>query len=180
MDAITVDHVARLVRELRAEGKSEWTAASVLKAANRVFRFAKRRLDWHGENPVAGLEASERPTIGTERRRIYQGTELAETLAAANEPYRTLFALASVTGARISECLGLVWGDLSLEDRDEAEVSFAAQVDRKGQRQPLKRRNRAVRSSFLDSSRSCSPAITWRAPTSGRMISCSQPAPAGR
>lgn len=139
LEAISVDDVARLVRELRDEGKSEWTISGVLKAANRVFKFAKRRLDWYGESPVAGLDASERPsTATTGRRRIYRGDELAQTLAAAAEPYKTLFALASVTGARLSECLGLVWGDLLIDDLDGAEVRLEFQVDRKGQRQPLK------------------------------------------
>ena len=139
LEAISVDDVAWLVRELRDEGKSEWTIAGVLKAANRVFKFAKRRLDWHGESPVAGLDSSERPSTGTSgRRRIYRGDELAQTLAAATEPYTTLFALASVTGARLSECLGLVWGDLSINDLVAAEVRFEFQADRAGQRQPLK------------------------------------------
>jgi hypothetical protein len=37
LDAISVDDVARLVRDLRAEGKSEWTIKGVLKAASRIF-----------------------------------------------------------------------------------------------------------------------------------------------
>jgi integrase len=139
LDAISVDDAARLVRELRAEDKSEWTITGVLKAANRVFKFAKRRLDWQGENPVEGLEAAERPHPGSSRRRrIYLGDELAQTLAAAGTPYRTLFAFAAVTGARMSECLGLVWGDLAIEDLTMAEVQFEYQVDRGGERQPLK------------------------------------------
>ena len=100
LDTITVDDAAKLVRELRAEGKSEWTIAGVLKAASRVFKFAARRLSWHGDNPVAGLENGERPRTGaTARRRIFRGDELAQTLAAAHEPYKTLFALAATTGA---------------------------------------------------------------------------------
>lgn len=139
LETITVDDAAGLVRELRDEGLSEWTITGALKVANRIFKFARRRLDWHGESPVAGLDTSERPsTATTDRRRIYRGDELAQTLAAATEPYKTLFALASVTGARLSECLGLVWGDLSIDDLDGAEVRFEFQVDRKGQRQPLK------------------------------------------
>jgi len=43
--------------------------------------------------------ASGHETSATAKARIYIGDELMETLAAANEPYRTLFALASVTGA---------------------------------------------------------------------------------
>jgi integrase len=139
LEAITVDDVARLVRELRDEGLSDWTITGILKAANRVFKFARRRLSWHGESPVEGLDASERPgTAAASPRRIYRGDELEQTIAAGHEPYRTLFALASVTGARKSECLGLVWGDLSIDDLDAAEMRFEFQVDRQGERQPLK------------------------------------------
>src|SRR3954454_821637 len=35
LDAITVDDAARLVRELRAEGKAEWTIAGIVKTAGR-------------------------------------------------------------------------------------------------------------------------------------------------
>jgi integrase len=38
----------------------------------------------------------------------------------------------------MSECLGLVWSDLDRGDIDAAEVRFEHQVDRHGQRQPLK------------------------------------------
>lgn len=139
LDTFTVDDVARLVRELRAEGKSEWTIASVLKAASRIFKFATRRMAWHGVNPVAALDRSERPKAGAAgRRRIYHGPELEQTLEAAHEPYNALFAFAATTGARLSECLGLVWADLDLSDPDAADVRFSYQVDRKGVRQPLK------------------------------------------
>jgi len=139
LDTITVEDVARLVRELREEGKAEWTIAGVVKAANRAFKFAKRCMNWHGQNPVLELEKSERPKVSAAARRpIFVGDQLAQTLAAAREPYKTLFAVGSVTGARLSECLGLVWADVSLEDLDVAEVRFEYQVDRQGRRQPLK------------------------------------------
>jgi len=139
LDTITVEDVAGLVRELRKEGKAEWTIAGVVKAANRTFKFAKRRMNWHGQNPVLELEKSERPKVSAAARRpIFVGDQLAQTLAAAREPYKTLFAVGSVTGARLSECLGLVWADVSLDDLDVAEVRFEYQVDRQGRRQPLK------------------------------------------
>jgi integrase len=139
LDTITVEDVAGLVRELRKEGKAEWTIAGVVKAANRTFKFAKRRMNWHGQNPVLELEKSERPKVSAAARRpIFVGDQLAQTLAAAREPYKTMFAVGSVTGARLSECLGLVWADVSLDDLDAAEVRFEYQVDRKGRRQPLK------------------------------------------
>jgi integrase len=139
LDTITVEDVAALVRELRAEGKAEWTIHGVITAASRTFKYARRRMAWHGENPITALEKGERPTISAAARRpIFLGDELAQTLAAAREPYKTLFALGSVTGARMSECLGLVWADLALGDPGSAEVRFEHQVDRQGRRQPLK------------------------------------------
>ena len=139
LDEIDVEQVAALVRELRADGKAEWTIYGVLKAANRIFKFAGRRMSWNGTNPVEQLEESERPKTGTSgRRRIFQGDELTQTLAAAAEPYRTLFAFAAVTGARLSECLGLTWRDLDLRDHGAATVAIEFQVDRHGERQLLK------------------------------------------
>ena len=38
----------------------------------------------------------------------------------------------------MSELCGLTWADVTLADLDEAEVTFACQVDRKGDRQPTK------------------------------------------
>ena len=73
MDTIGVDDAARLIRELRSEGKAEWTIQGVIKAANRVFTFALRRCSWHGQNPITLLERGERPRTGqTARRRLFQ------------------------------------------------------------------------------------------------------------
>jgi integrase len=139
LDSITVEDCAQLVRELRAEGKAEWTVSGVLKVASRCFRFAARRMSWLGKNPVALLEKGERPKTGaTARRRIYQGDELGQMLAAANEPWRTLFALAAVSGVRLSELLGVTWADVRLADPEDATILIVAQVDRQGIRQPLK------------------------------------------
>jgi integrase len=139
LDGITGDDVARLVRDLRASGSAEWSIAGILGVLGQVFRHATTRLDWLGVNPVTLLANGERPKrIATARRRIYQGDELAQTLAAAHEPLRTLFALAAVTGARLSELLGLTWADMDLADVDAADVRIEAQVDRAGKRRPLK------------------------------------------
>jgi integrase len=88
---------------------------------------------------VAQLEDGERPKISAApKRRIYTREELQQTLAATAEPWHTLFAFAAITGARLSECLGLIWADLELDDVATAAVSFEFQVDREGRRQPLK------------------------------------------
>jgi integrase len=118
---------------------SESTIVIVIGVANRVFRFAARRLGWSGTNPVSLLLPSERPKPSRgKRRRIFEGRELEQTVAAAPEPYRTLFTLAALTGARLSELLAITWADVKLEDPDDAEIDFGWQVDRRGNRQPTK------------------------------------------
>jgi integrase len=139
LDDIDVNQVARLVRELRAAGQSEWSIKGVTKVLGRVFKYAQRRMGWHGDNPVDLLEAGERPkTSPASKRRIFQGTELEDTLRAASARYRLVFIVASLTGARLSEVLGLVWSDLLLDDREASAITFEWQVDRNGKRSPLK------------------------------------------
>ena len=82
---------------------------------------------------------SERAKVSaTPKRRIYVGGELAQLLAAATEPWRTLFRLASVVGGRESELLGLWWEDVELVDLDRATIRFGFQVGRDGKRVALK------------------------------------------
>jgi integrase len=139
LDAIDVTDAAALVRELRAAGLAEWTISGICRAANRVFKFARRHCAWRGDNPFAELEKGERPRVSSSpERRIYVGGELAQVLAASTEPWRTLFRLASVVGGRESELLGLWWQDLDLRDLGAATIRFGFQADRDGNRVELK------------------------------------------
>jgi integrase len=139
LDAVTPDDLAELVRELRAEGLSESSSAIAIGVTNRVYRYAARRLGFAGTNPVSLMPSSERPKPSqAKRRRIFEGQELEQTIAAAMEPWHTLFTLAALTGARVSELLALTWADVKLEPVDDAEIQFAFQVDRKGNPRPTK------------------------------------------
>ena len=139
LDAISPDDFAWLVRDLRANGLSESTIVIVIGVANRIYRYATRRLGWSGSNPVSLLLPSERPKPSHgARRRIFEGRELEQTIAVASQPYKALFTLAALTGARLSELLALTWADVRLDDLEDAEVEFGWQVDRHGDRQPTK------------------------------------------
>lgn len=139
LDALSADDLARLVRELRGEGKSEATIAVVLGVVDRVYRFATRRLGWVGTIPTTLMLRSERPRVSqTKRRPIFTAEQLEQTIAAANDPFRTLFTVAALTGARISELCALTWADIRIDDRDDAEIEFGCQVDRHGTRRPTK------------------------------------------
>jgi len=129
----------RLVRELRGEGKSEATIAVVLGVAGRIYKFAARRLGWSGTIPTTLMLHSERPKVSQAKRRpIFTGEQLEQTIAAAHEPFRTLFTVAALTGARISELCGLTWADVRIDDVNDAEIEFGWQVDRHGNRGPTK------------------------------------------
>jgi integrase len=139
LDAVTADDLAKLVRELRAEGKSEATIGVILGVVSPVYKFAARRLGWIGTIPTTLMLQSERPKISQAKRRpIFTGQQLEQTIAAAYDPYRTLFIVAALTGARISELCGLTWADVRIEDLDDAEIEFVWQVDRHGNRRPTK------------------------------------------
>ncbi len=139
LDALEPDDLAALVRDLRVEGKSEATIVVVLGVTNRIYRFAARRLRWAGTNPVGVLLSSERPKPSqAQRKRIFEGDAVTQTIAAARGQYKALFTLTALTGARMSELLALTWADAHIEDADDAEIEFVWQVDRHGERQPTK------------------------------------------
>jgi integrase len=139
LDVLSADDLATLVRDLRAGGLAESTIVIVIGVTNRIYRYAARRLGWFGPNPVSLMLSSERPKPSQrKRRRLFDGRELEETLVKADEPFRTLFTVAALTGARLSELLGLTWANVRIADRDDAEIEFAWQVDRHGERQPTK------------------------------------------
>jgi integrase len=139
LDAVSADDLATMVRGMRAAGKSEATILVALGVAGRIYKFATRRLGWQGVSPTTLMLSSERPKVSLAKRRpIFTGEQIEQTIAAAPEPFRTMFTVAALTGARMSELCGLAWGEVSLADLDDAELTFGWQVDRKGQRRPTK------------------------------------------
>jgi hypothetical protein len=72
---------------MRATGLSESTIAITVGVVNRIYRYAARRLGWSGTNPGSLMLSSERPKPSqSKRRRIFEGAELEQTIAAAKEP----------------------------------------------------------------------------------------------
>jgi integrase len=139
MDALSPDDMATLVRDLRVGGLAESTITSVLGTVGRIYRYAARRLGWVGISPVSLMLPSERPKPSLAKpRRIFEGEEVEQTIAAADEPWRTMFIVIALTGARISEVCGLTWAHVGLNDPEDAEVEFAKQVDRNGNPVPTK------------------------------------------
>jgi integrase len=108
---ITADDVVAVMRELQADGLSPWTVKRILGALSCVFTFALRR-GYIAAHPFHRLERDERPhPLGSEQR-VLTSTELARLFAACPGRYRPLLVTGAYTGMRLSEVLGLSWGDV--------------------------------------------------------------------
>ena len=112
---ISTDDCARLIASLRAKGLAPKTVAGALVPLGRIFALALRR-GYIAENPLRRLEASERPRVHRREQRVLTHAEIARLLDACLPRYRPLIATALYSGMRLSELLGLTWGDVDLAE----------------------------------------------------------------
>ena len=125
---IDTDAVARLIAEMRAEGKAAWTIKGALTPLSRVLSHAERQ-GWVASNPVTKLEREERPRVERREMRILEREEIDALLAAADDRHRPIIATAIFTGLRQGELLGLRWADVDL---DAGLIRVRKQLDREG------------------------------------------------
>lgn len=132
--SLTVDDVARLIVELEEKGKAGWTIRNILTTHSSLMSWAKRR-GLIAANPVAELEARERPRVARKQQRAFEPAEIKKLLAAAEPKYRPLIATALFSGLRLMELLALRWQDIDLKQH---EIHVRAQLRRKGGLKELK------------------------------------------
>jgi integrase len=128
--------VAAFVSKQQAAGFKGWTIKGQLTVLRSIFTYSARHLGLVGVNPVSLLDRVERPSSDDERpKRILTAEELRRLLAAVEPEFRLIFDFAAQTGARLGEALGVVWDEIGL---DTGTVTFTHQLDRNGERMPLK------------------------------------------
>jgi integrase len=143
---ITPTDVARFVTQQQAGASTErsgerrplkgWTVRAHLAVLSAVFAYAARHMGFVGTNPVSLLDRVERPDTDDESAtRILDDDELKRLLAAFADEHRLVFDTIAETGARLSEALGIVWGDVDLEAET---IRLTHQLGRDGKRRPLK------------------------------------------
>lgn len=133
---ITPADVASFVAAQQRKGFKGWTIKGHLTVVSAIFKYAGRHLGYVGGNPIAMLERPEKPGIEDERpKRVLSPDELERLLSAVDDRYRLIFEVAAESGGRLGETLGLVWGNV---DFDAATLTFTHQLDRHGDRVPLK------------------------------------------
>ena len=110
--SIDVQTLQRFVTEL-STGGSRKSTLNLLGTMNAILSYAKKRGIRTLEIPEGSL------TIAGDRdgaEAVYfKRADVQRIIAAAREPYRTMFLLASVTGLRAGELLGLTVADIDFD-----------------------------------------------------------------
>ena len=105
-----------------------------------------------GVNPTTLMLPSERPKVSLAKRcRSSLPSRSSRRSPRPAEPYRTLFTVAALTGARMSELCGLTWADVHLDELDDAEITFG--FAGRPARQPAADQDRRVRPHRADPAR---------------------------
>ena len=103
--------------------------AGILVNVSALFTHAVTR-GWVAQSPIRRLAKGERPRARNKRKvRLLTPEEIAKVTACTTKRWQPLFVAASLTGARISELLGLQWADV---DFDLGQISISKQLGRDG------------------------------------------------
>lgn len=112
---LTASHVAHVLAQLRAAGKSSWTVSGVYRLLGVILNHALSR-GMINETPLKRLSRTERPTPRNARKaRVLTDEQIDQLLQHALRTYRPVIATAAFTGMRQSELLGLRWQDIDFE-----------------------------------------------------------------
>jgi integrase len=113
--------VTRLYRQLRADGVSTSALRGVRAALSAMFAYAVEDGTLRTANPVRGVRipAAARDNDGDDGQaddnaKALTRAELAVLLAAIPDRHRLFFEFLTHTGLRISEAIGVRWGDVDL------------------------------------------------------------------
>ena len=110
---ITPNELVAWHADQRRSGAAAWSIKGRWNALRGVLGHAVR----HGllaGNPADTLTARERPKPGGSSKRFLTEEEMRAILDTASGRSRTLIAVLLFSGLRISEALGLVWGDVDI------------------------------------------------------------------
>ena len=134
-----LDHArdaADLIRELRRKGLAGSSVRSIAALASTILNIAAEHELAPG-NPFALVGAN--AACGEQGRQAFAHSRgRARLLDAATPKQAALLALLGLSGLRVSEACGAVWGDLDFE---LGELRVEAQLGPDGKRAPLKTSN---------------------------------------
>lgn len=132
--AIDPDALVAWIRTLRAAGYAPHSIHNYWGPLHLVLAHAVRS-GVIASNPADRLTSAERPKPGSGRRRFLGRGEVERLLDAAPERYRLALASGIFSGLRLSELLGLTWGEINFAG---GSIRVRFQMGREGKRRQLK------------------------------------------
>ncbi len=114
ISSLTVEDIVAWLTALHGQGCSEKTRASALATLRSILRYARRQ-GWIPADPAARLERHERPRPLPRAQRALGREQIAALLDACLPSHRLIVATVLFSGMRISEALGLIWGDIDFQ-----------------------------------------------------------------
>jgi integrase len=138
MRDLVASDVAKWLVAIEGRGASPTTIRKA-KAALSVMLASAAEADDIGSNPAVGVRyvptKQAKARHPARKRRALTAKDVVAILTAMPEGWRAFFTLLAQTGVRISELLGLTWGNIHLGD--DPHIMVAEQVYR-GERKQLK------------------------------------------
>ena len=139
---ITPSHISVLLSDLRSKKGRRGhmtgsTRAGILRLASAIFAFGVSR-GYRDDSPIQYLAPQERPeSKPSTKARALSDDECSKLIRATRPGLRSFVAFLAYTGVRLSEGLGLRWGNLNLV---EGTLTISAQLERwkQGQTPKLK------------------------------------------
>ena len=115
---VNLGDVRRLIDVVSAKGLAPGTVASVVNILSGLLRYGIR-VGVVERNPVRDLDREDRPSVQrvTEPRYL-TGEEVGRLLGRMTDTFRPIAACCALAGLRVSEALGLTWGDVDFDAQD--------------------------------------------------------------
>ena len=122
---VNVSDVRRVIANASTRGLAPSTTSSVLSILSGLLRFAVK-LGALERNPARDLDRDDRPGVTRLSEPRYLSVEEVESLLSnMSDTFRPVATACAYAGLRVSEALGLVWGDVDLR---EGTLTISAQL----------------------------------------------------
>jgi len=111
---VTYKDVLGFIAGRRAAGMAEKTILVDAKTLNTAFRMAGR-IGLVTENPVGRALALKPIKAAESQKHTFTATQVKALLKHADAEWQTVILIGFLTGARLSDCAGMTWGNVKLD-----------------------------------------------------------------